>query len=387
MARRLEQIEQWRQRQQQQPPAPAAQPAPETPEQPVVKPSSEPPRMELSEMATARMPQRFTYADTGHVPSPAMPDSYRQEALAAMGEDEFRRNAAKMNASDKEYWAAQLEKDPGNIYVNTAHMLASDETPAEREKRERRERIGRGIAAAGNLIGHAANLYFNAKGAVPVRFGDPRIGEMEERRRQLEEQKDRILLAAKQAYLRQKQARADRKAEQEAAAAAAADDRERFELELQLKRGQLAQRAKEAEDKRKADEAGLKEKTRHNKEMEKRYGSAAEESGTWPVMTWENATSGKQSPKKYDLNKDEDVLEYYREGAALGMWPDILHDEHDGDFKPDMMDIDLLRNIILYHKNNAKTAKQSTAPLFPGGNGNGKKPNPMGGGKKPNPMN
>lgn len=58
-------------------------------------------------------------------------------------------------------------KNPGE-YLNMLSMLGSAETPAEKEKRERREALGETFRGLGNLIGNAANLYNATRGGTPV---------------------------------------------------------------------------------------------------------------------------------------------------------------------------------------------------------------------------
>ena len=106
---------------------------------------------------------KMTWKNTGIVPM-AGQGEYRTEALRDMNEQEFAQNQAKMNASEKEYWVEQAKANPTSTYANLKSYLASSETPEEKAKRERRERLGEVFNNLGNLIGNAANLYYTSKG-------------------------------------------------------------------------------------------------------------------------------------------------------------------------------------------------------------------------------
>lgn len=61
------------------------------------------------------------------------------------------------------------------------------------------------------------------------------------------------------------------------------------------------------------------------------------------------------SQEEFDLNKDVDVLSMYREGAEAGVYPpykEVLDAEENDDYDLNNLDVDLLRNIILYQKYN-----------------------------------
>lgn len=106
---------------------------------------------------------KMTWKNTGIVPM-AGQGEYRTEALRDMNEQEFAQNQAKMNASEKEYWVEQAKANPTSTYANLKSYLASSETPEEKAKREKRERLGEVFNNLGNLIGNAANLYYTSKG-------------------------------------------------------------------------------------------------------------------------------------------------------------------------------------------------------------------------------
>lgn len=77
------------------------------------------------------------------------------------------------DVSQREWANEQIQKmiaegkNPGE-FINMLSMLGSAETPAEKEKRERREALGETFRGLGNLIGNAANLYNATRGGTPV---------------------------------------------------------------------------------------------------------------------------------------------------------------------------------------------------------------------------
>ena len=153
-------------------------------------------------------PQPITYGNSGIVPTVTSGGAYRQGALRTMTEDEFNRNKETMDASDKEYWSEQAKLDPLNTYANLRNYFASGETPAEKQKRERRERLGQVLSNLGNLIGNAANLYYTAQGASPIDLNtsakeeNERVRRIREKREALKAKQDALLAEARAGDIR-----------------------------------------------------------------------------------------------------------------------------------------------------------------------------------------
>lgn len=354
-------------------PSASSSPAPEPVQQP---------QQEVSSLAgKPEELNKITYANSGIVPSMASSAEYRKDALASMNEQQFEQNKARMNAADTEYWRAQVDKNPGSIYSNIALQLASDETPEEKRKRERREQLGQVFANLGNVIGTAANLYFTAKGAVPANLDAPmrayneRIERIRNKRQAAQEEGDAILRNAKLKDLEGARKLASERAQAQA-------DNDRFMLNLALKRDEAAARARQQEiENDRADrelaarqrnwEEQNKERNRHNRAMENRAASSSSSSSSssgkggkattnYPVMRL-RGSNGAMSSERYDLNKDEDVLKMYGQGVRLGIFPDLLSSRENeygidlgGDGAPDLkkLNVDQLRNYILYRDNN-----------------------------------
>lgn len=221
-------------------------------------------------------PQPITYENSGIVPTVTSGGAYRQGALRTMTEDEFNRNKETMNASDKEYWSVQAKLNPTNTYANLQNYFASGETPAEKQKRERREQLGQVFSNLGNLIGNAVNLYYTAQGAVPVDLNtsakeeNERIRRIREKREALKARQDALLAEARAGDIRNAYNLrvAREKAEAEAAEKEKARRQDMLKLGLKLE----AERERE-KGKRALDERRIAEQERHNRAMENRNSS------------------------------------------------------------------------------------------------------------------
>ena len=212
-------------------------------------------------------PQPITYANSGIAPTVTSGQAYRQGALRDMTEDEFRRAQEGMNASDKEYWAAQYRQHPDSVYTILRNQLASDETPEEKRKRERSEQLGRVFQGLGNVIGSAANLYFASQGAypvdyaTPVRYEDERLQRIKEKRDELQAKEDALLAAARQSDI--EHARDLATAREKAAADKAKGDADR-EADLLKARWDIEAEKAKADADREVDKAKQAEQRRHN---------------------------------------------------------------------------------------------------------------------------
>ncbi len=236
-------------------------PAPPTP-----MPDNPPTPSQVAGSQVDNAPAQITYENSGIVPTMTSGMDYRQGALHDMTEGEFEQNKGQMNASDKEYWSIQAKENPLNTYANLQNYLASEETPAEQAKRERREHLGQVFANLGNLIGNAANLYYTSQGAYPADLNAGAIAENERMRRikdkrdALKARQDALLAQAKGDDIRNayslQLARDKARAQQAAKDREREDDMAKFRLKLDA-------------DARKAGDT-LAETRRHNKAMEAR---------------------------------------------------------------------------------------------------------------------
>lgn len=145
--------------------------------------------------------QFLGFERTGIVSAPG--SKTREADLTNMDEQTFLANQDKLNASGKEYWAAQVKKDPTNVYAAVNEFLASSETPEEKRKRERREAVGEAINGLGNLIGNVANLYYAPRSGYSIDLNtmdDKRRERMERiqaKRDALDNQRQQMILNAK----------------------------------------------------------------------------------------------------------------------------------------------------------------------------------------------
>ena len=107
------------------------------------------------------------------------------------------------NASPYEYWTEQVKRDPNNAYAVMNQMFASNETPEEKAKRERREQLGEVFNNLGSLIGNAANLYYTTKGGQYIDLNSvnekhrARMERLREKQEALKQRQDELLGKAK----------------------------------------------------------------------------------------------------------------------------------------------------------------------------------------------
>ena len=281
MATRIEQINERRARRQAQAssPLPASVPpsVPDTPSNQTVSPAYGPVSAQAptpSQVAGSQVdnaPARITYANSGIAPTMTSNRAYRQGALRDMSEEQFRQAQPGMNASDKEYWSEQARLNPLNTYANLQNYFASEETPQEKQKRERREHLGQVFSNLGNLIGNAAQLYYTAKGAEPADLNRAALME-NERMRRIKEKRD-ALKAKQDALLAEAKGNDIRNAynirlAREKAAADAEDKAKEREQEWRKFGLKLNADKAKADADREIDRQRIAEQSRHNRALE-----------------------------------------------------------------------------------------------------------------------
>lgn len=216
-------------------------------------------------------PAQITYANSGIAPTITSNQSYRRGALQNMDEGQFKRAQAGMNASEKEYWSEQVKLDPLNTYANLRNYLASDETPEEQRKRERREQLGQVFSNLGNLIGNAANLYYTAKGAYPANLNtgaiaaNERMQRIKEKRDALKEKQDELLAQARSTDVRNAY---NMRLAREKAQADAAEKQKGRDLDMLKWTMKLEADKDKSDADRKIKERQMVETGRHNRAME-----------------------------------------------------------------------------------------------------------------------
>ena len=275
MSTRIDNINERRARRQAQTPSPlpnATQAS--TPTEPAASFTPSAGMMPAQPVAAAQVAGR---ANPANAPVPTInPESTTQEsmrrvALQNMDEEQFRSAQEGMNASDKEYWSEQARLNPLNTYANLRNYFASEETPDERRKRERREHLGQVFANLGNLIGNAAQLYYTAKGAVPADLNagafaeNERMRRIKEKRDALKARQDAILAEAKGDDIRNAY---NIRLAREKAVADAAEKQKGRDLDLLKWNMKLKADKDKADADRKLKEQQAKETGRHNRAME-----------------------------------------------------------------------------------------------------------------------
>ena len=178
------------------------------------------------------------------------------------------------DVSQREYANEMIQKmiaegkNPGE-YFNILSMLGSAETPAEKERRERREALGETFRGLGNLIGNAANLYNATRGGTPVDLNTAnekhraRMEQIKAKQDALDEKLRETLVKAKMGDMAAERAEkaAEKKSESEAKAANLKFQRDVYlkEIDNAFKLGQIdaqtAARLKEAAVKADSDKA------------------------------------------------------------------------------------------------------------------------------------
>ena len=129
------------------------------------------------------------------------------------------------NASGKEYWDEQVKNNPTSTYAALQQFFADNETPAEKAKREKRERLGEVFNNLGNLIGNAANLYYTSKSGQYIDLNTAnekhraRMDAIKAKQDALKQKQDELLRSAKVADIKaeREEALADKKLKQAAA--------------------------------------------------------------------------------------------------------------------------------------------------------------------------
>lgn len=156
---------------------------------------------------------------------------YEATRSQALGSDAAQVNPQKTmeswNASPYEYWTEQVKTNPESTYAIVNQMFASDETPEQKRKRERREQLGETFSNLGNLIGNAANLYYTSKGGQYIDLNSvnekhrARMQQLKDKQDALDEQRKNIILNAKLGDIQAQRAERDAKAKTDAEAKAA----------------------------------------------------------------------------------------------------------------------------------------------------------------------
>lgn len=165
----------------------------------------------------------------------------------------------------QKFWTEQVKAHPESTYAIVNQMFASNETPEEKARRERREALGETFRGLGNLIGNAANLYYTHRGGQYIDLNTAnekhreRMQRIKDKQDALDEQRKQIILNARLGEAKQKHA--EKLAEKKAKTAQEAKDKE-FKQNIYLKGIDHANKMKqdEAAAKARSEEAARKHK-------------------------------------------------------------------------------------------------------------------------------
>jgi hypothetical protein len=173
-----------------------------------------------------------------------------------------------------------VKTNPESTYAIVNQMFASDETPEQKRKRERREQLGEVFNNLGNLIGNAANLYYTHRGGQYIDLNTAnekhraRMQQLKDKQDALDEQRKNIILNAKlgdiQAQRAERAAKAKTDAEAKAADLKYKRDLALMQIENAYKLGQI-----DAETKAKLTEQVAKAAAEKDLEAFKQQGRIA----------------------------------------------------------------------------------------------------------------
>ena len=162
-------------------------------------------------------------------------------------------DASKNGSYAQRDWAnakvKQLEaqgKDVGE-YLTLASMIGDTESPDDKAKREKRERLGEVFNSLGDVIGSAANLYYANKSGYNIDLGSvsdahrERMEKIKAKQDALKQKQDELLMNAKLGDVKAKreEQKAEKKVETAAKENALKFERDMYKLQVQdaLKRG------------------------------------------------------------------------------------------------------------------------------------------------------
>lgn len=248
-------------------------------------------------------------------------------------------DASKNGSYSQRDWAnakvKQLEaqgKDVGE-YLTLASMIGDTESPDDKAKREKRERLGEVFNTLGDVIGSAANLYYANKSGYSMDLGSvsdkhrERMAQIKAKQDALKQKQDELLMKAKLGDI--KAEREEKKAEKKAAQTAKENEakfkRDLYKMEVQdaFKKGiidyqsaanilrdvEKLKTAKEIETYRQNNRLALAEVNHRNimKREDERNG------GSRVTIRVPRADGGYDVYRKNDLNDDTVVSMIYNQ--------------------------------------------------------------------------
>lgn len=164
----------------------------------------------------------------------------REKTLQNLDKNDFKARQKDLNASDKEYWGAKLKQNPESSYSILREYFASNETPEEKAKRERRDALGETFRNLGNVIGNAANLYYAHRSGTPIDLNtanekhNERIRQLKEKQDAIQRQREQMFVNAKIDDIKNKRAKALAEAKTKAESTENALKHQRDLIKLQI---------------------------------------------------------------------------------------------------------------------------------------------------------
>lgn len=287
------------------------------------------------------------------------------------GASQYRKENNQPGFSDMELYALLGGKDP---YKSKKEL---DEEEKQRSKDEKRLRAGYYVDSIGNLLANLINYTRTTKGnpAMDLRGLGMNRGRLDNERSRLQQLRLYHDNLARSNYKDYMDKLKEQRAREAAATAAEAEFQQRLTLEQMKQSSPLTKKKEETEEERRKGleanrklvearaEAQRKEKESYEekakleadylKERIKSARNGDNKSGSrgkkQPLMA-RLKNNDSYSKDEYNLNDDKDVMKMYRQGVALGLFPEytLLNDGGEEVLDPSKMDPDKLRNIILY---------------------------------------
>ncbi len=262
------------------------------------------------------------------------------------------------------------ERDDYHFYTDLVNSyIKQPMTPEEEERRKRSATAVEGIGHLGNVLNSFSNLVFTGQGAPSQTLPTVPAGNLQKFEDRVAENRRRYIGARMDADARDRSVWLDdwrneyQRQKDEADKRAKLDERayDLMKFNANLSKEQAREQAR-----KELEEARLKETERHNKAMENiswsRANAGNKSNGNNSVEkkygSYHFRTKRDKVSREFDMNKDEDVLQMYKEGVRGGIWPEIISKDESGRVSyPNVEDI---RNYIIYNVGPQKPKKDTS---------------------------
>lgn len=287
------------------------------------------------------------------------------------GASQYRKENNQPGFSDMELYALLGGKDP---YKSKKEL---DEEEKQRSKDEKRLRAGYYVDSIGNLLANLINYTRTTKGnpAMDLRGLGMNRGRLDNERSRLQQLRLYHDNLARSNYKDYMDKLKEQRAREAAVTAAEVESQQKLALEQMKQSSPLTKKKEETEEERRKGLEANRKLVEARAEAQRKKNESYEEKAKLEadylkerIKSARNGDNksgsrGKKQPlmarlknndsypkDEYNLNDDKDVMKMYRQGVALGLFPEytLLNDGGEEVLDPSKMDPDKLRNIILY---------------------------------------